>query len=452
MKSKAKSLTEGKPLKVILLFAIPIFFGNLFQIMYSLVDTKIVGSTLGESALASVGSVSTLYNLLTGFFNGLTLGFSVIVARHFGSGDERALKKSVASSLVLGFTTATVVIALVAVFLRPILHLLHVPAEQMETSYSYIVVLILGMFITLSYNLCANLLRAIGDSLTPLIFLILSAVTNVVLDYWFILGLDMGVAGAAYATVLSQLLSVVLCLIRIIRSFPILHVAKEHFRLERKQVMMMYQSGLSMGLMSSLVNFGTVTLQTGINTLGNQIIVAHAAARKVFEIWMLPVSVLGATMATYCGQNYGAMRYDRIRKGMKSVLLLGVVWSAVVFVLTHTISPYLISFIASTKNEEILYWGTTYLRIDMSFIIVTVLIVILRNSMQGFGDCVTPIFSSFLELVGKLVFAFVIVKRFGYWGIIFAEPVIWFIMVIPLIVMTLRNPIMKDGLEHGKKV
>ncbi|MBE5877463.1 MAG: MATE family efflux transporter [Lachnospiraceae bacterium] len=441
MKPKTRSLTEGNPLKVIILFAIPIFFGNLFQILYSLVDTKIVGSTLGESALASVGSVSTLYNLLTGFFNGLTLGFSVIVARHYGSGDEKALKKSVASAILLGFTTAAVVIVSVAVFLRPILMLLHVPAEQMEASYSYIVVLVWGMFITFSYNLCANLLRAIGDSLTPLIFLIISAVTNVVLDYCFILGFDMGVAGAAYATAISQLLSVTLCLIRICRSFPILHVSREHFKLEGKQVIMMYQSGLSMGLMSSLVNFGTVTLQTGINTLGNQIIVAHAAARKVFEIWMLPVSVLGSTMATYCGQNYGAMRYDRIRKGMKSVLLLGTCWSGVVFILTHTISQYLVSFIASTKNEEIIYWGTTYLKVDMSFIIVTVLIVILRNSMQGFGDCVTPIFSSFIELVGKLVFTFVVVKRFGYWGIIFTEPVIWFVMVIPLIVMTLRNPI-----------
>ncbi len=450
MKPKTRALTEGNPLKVIILFAIPIFLGNLFQILYSLVDTKIVGSTLGEDALASVSSVSTLYNLLTGFFNGLTLGFSVIVARHFGSGDEKALKKSVASSILLGVITATVVIVSVALFLRPILTVLHVPTEQFEASYAYIVVLVWGMFITFSYNLCANLLRAIGDSLTPLIFLILSSVVNVILDYWFILGFDTGVAGAAYATVLAQLLSVVLCLLRIYKKFPMLHVSAKDFRLETKQVLMMYQSGLSMGLMSSLVNFGTVTLQTGINTLGNQIIVAHAAARKVFEIWMLPVSVFGSTMATYCGQNYGAMRYDRIRKGMKSVLLLGACWSGVVFILTHTISQYLVSFIASTKNEEIIYWGTTYLKVDMSFIIVTVLIVILRNSMQGFGDCVTPIFSSFIELVGKLVFTFVIVKRFGYWGIIFAEPTIWFVMVIPLIVMTLRNPIFRKKALEGE--
>ena len=447
MKTKTMTLTEGKPIKLILLFAIPIFLGNLFQILYSLVDTKIVGSILGETALASVGSVSTLYNLLTGFFNGLSLGFSVITARHFGSGDEKALKKNVAGSVLLGFLTAAVIVTGVALFLPQILVILNVPKEQMAMSLSYIQVLVWGMFITLAYNLCANTLRSIGDSITPLLFLVLAAFTNVILDYVFILEFDMGVSGAAWATVLSQGLSVVLCLIRIWRGFPILHVSPKDFRLNKRQVIAMYQSGLSMGLMSSLVNFGTVTLQSGINQLGTNIIVAHTAARKVFEIWNLPVSVLGSSMATYCGQNYGAKKYDRIRQGVKSALLLGGCWAVVIFVLAHTVSPYVIGFIASTTQENIIYWGSTYLETDMSFLMVCVLIVVLRNSMQGFGDYVTPIFSSFIELVGKLVFTFVFVRMFDYWGIIWAEPVIWFLMVIPLIVMTLRNPIFRKGRE-----
>lgn len=431
-------------MKLILLFAIPIFLGNLFQILYSLVDTKIVGSILGETALASVGSVSTLYNLLTGFFNGLSLGFSVITARHYGSGDENALKKNVAGSILLGFLTAFVVVMAVAGFLPQILVILNVPQEQMAMSFSYIQILTLGMFITLAYNLCANTLRSIGDSVTPLLFLIFAAFVNVILDYVFILVFHMGVSGAAWATVLSQLLSVILCLLRIWKSFPILHVSAKDFRISKKQIITMYQSGLSMGLMSSLVNFGTVALQTGINQLGTSIIVAHTAARKVFEIWGLPGSVLGSAMATYCGQNYGAGKYDRIRQGIKSALLLGSIWAAAVFLMAHTISPYLIRFIASTTQEDIIYWGTTYLETDMSFMIVCVLIVVLRNSMQGFGDYVTPIVSSFIELVGKLVFTFIFVKRFGYWGIIWAEPVIWFLMVIPLIVMTLRNPVIRE--------
>lgn len=441
MKHRKTTLTEGNPVKLIVLFAIPIFLGNLFQILYSLIDTKIVGSTLGETALASVGSVSTLYNLLTGFFNGLTLGFSVVTARFYGSGEEKALKKNIAGAITLGFGTAVVMITLTAVFLKPILRLLQVPAEQFDMSYSYIVVLVWGMFITLAYNLCANTLRATGDSVTPLIYLVISSLVNVGLDYFFILNLHLGVAGAAYATVIAQFLSVVLCLIRIYRGFPILHVGRDDFQFDREQLWQLYQNGLSMGLMSSLVNFGTVVLQSGINQLGTSIIVAHTAARKVFEIWNLPISVMGSAMATYCGQNYGAGKYGRIREGIKGALGLGAVWAVAVFIMAHTISPYLIRFIASSDSPEIIYWGKTYLEYDMSFIILCVGIVVLRNSMQGFGDYKTPVFSSFIELMGKVVFTFTFVRFFGYWGIIWTEPVIWVLMVIPLIIQTWRNPV-----------
>lgn len=441
MKHRKTTLTEGNPVKLIVLFAIPIFLGNLFQILYSLIDTKIVGSTLGETALASVGSVSTLYNLLTGFFNGLTLGFSVVTARFYGSGEEKALKKNIAGAITLGFETAVVLITLTAVFLKPILRLLQVPAEQFDMSYSYIVVLVWGMFITLAYNLCANTLRATGDSVTPLIYLVISSLVNVGLDYFFILNLHLGVAGAAYATVIAQFLSVVLCLIRIYRGFPILHVGREDFQFDREQLWQLYQNGLSMGLMSSLVNFGTVVLQSGINQLGTSIIVAHTAARKVFEIWNLPISVMGSAMATYCGQNYGAGKYGRIREGIKGALGLGAVWAVAVFIMAHTISPYLIRFIASSDSPEIIYWGKTYLEYDMSFIILCVGIVVLRNSMQGFGDYKTPVFSSFIELMGKVVFTFTFVRFFGYWGIIWTEPVIWVLMLIPLIIQTWRNPV-----------
>ena len=441
MKARTTTLTEGKPIRLILLFAIPVFLGNLFQILYSLIDTKIVGSTLGETALASVGSVSTLYNLLTGFFNGLSLGFSVVMARYYGNKEEKSLRQTIAGAIMLGFGTAIVLITLTALFLNPILRLLQVPQEQFSMAYAYIRVLVWGMFITLAYNLCANMLRAIGDSVTPLIFLVISSFVNVALDYFFILGLHMGVAGAAYATVIAQFLSVVLCIWRIYRGFPILHVGREDFRIEKDKLWTLYQNGLSMGLMSSLVNFGTVVLQSGINQLGTSIIVAHTAARKVFEIWNLPISVLGSSMATYCGQNYGAGKYSRIRKGMKDVLGIGFVWSVIVIIMAHTISPYLIQFIASSDSSEIIYWGRTYLELDMSFLPVCVGIVVLRNSMQGFGDYKTPVFSSFIELMGKLVFTFTFVRFFGYWGIIWTEPVIWILMVIPLIIRTWKNPV-----------
>lgn len=432
--TKTKTLTEGTPWKQILLFSIPIFWGNVFQLLYSLVDTKIVGSTLGTEALAAVGSVSTLHTLMTGFLNGLTLGFSLITAMCFGAKNRKRLKKTFAAAISLGVLTTLALVLMLMIFLHPVLNLLHVPQAQFEMAYAYISVLIVGLFATLFYNLCANTLRAIGDALTPLIFLIVATVSNIGLDYLFILGFRMGVQGAAYATVLAQLLSVVLCLIRIFRKFPILHIQKEDFRFDRELIAEMYKSGLSMGLMSCLVGIGTILLQSAINTLGTTVIVAHTAARKVFELVSLPNSVLGSAMATYCGQNYGARRFDRIRQGIRASLIIAAVWAVVVFLICHTIEGKLIQFVASTTNPDVIYWGSTYLKVDMSFIVICGVIIILRNSMQGFGDRVIPVFSSCIELAGKIIFAFVFAPMFAYWGIIWAEPLVWIAMVIPLIV------------------
>lgn len=431
---KTKTLTEGTPWKQIMLFSIPIFWGNVFQLLYSLVDTKIVGSTLGTEALAAVGSVSTLHTLMTGFLNGLTLGFSLITAMCFGAKNRKRLKKTFAAAISLGVLTTLALVLMLMIFLHPVLNLLHVPQAQFEMAYAYISVLIVGLFATLFYNLCANTLRAIGDALTPLVFLIVATVSNIGLDYLFILGFQMGVQGAAYATVLAQLLSVVLCLIRIFRKFPILHIQKEDFRFDRELMAEMYKSGLSMGLMSCLVGIGTILLQSAINTLGTTVIVAHTAARKVFELVSLPNSVLGSAMATYCGQNYGARRFDRIRQGIRASLIIAAVWAVVVFLICHTIEGRLIQFVASTTNPDVIYWGSTYLKVDMSFIVICGVIVILRNSMQGFGDRVIPVFSSCIELAGKIMFAFVFAPMFAYWGIIWAEPMVWIAMVIPLIV------------------
>ena len=437
--AKTKTLTEGTPWKQILLFSIPIFWGNIFQLLYSLVDTKIVGSTLGTEALAAVGSVSTLHTLMTGFLNGLTLGFSLITAMCFGADNMKRLKKSFAMTMELGVMTTTVLVVALMLVLQPLLHLLNVPEEQFAMSYAYISVLIVGLFATVLYNLCANTLRAIGDSLTPLLFLILATVSNIGLDYLFILAFHMGVQGAAYATVLARLISVVLCFIRIFRKFPVLHLQKSDFRPEKELIVEMYKSGLSMGLMSCLVSIGTIMLQSAINTFGTTVIVAHTAARKVFEIMSLPMSVLGSAMATYCGQNYGAKRFDRIRQGIRASLLIAAIWSVAVFIICHTVEGALIRFVASTTDAEVIYWGSMYLKVDMSFIVVCGVIVILRNSMQGFGDRVIPVFSSCIELAGKIIFAFVFAPMFAYWGIIWAEPVVWIAMVIPLIVKVVHT-------------
>lgn len=436
---KTKTLTEGTPWKLLLSFSIPILIGQIVQLFYSLVDTKIVGATLGELALASVGSVSTLYNLTNGFANGLTLGFSIVIAMYFGRRDERNLKKAYAADILLSLIIIAVVVAGLLLGLQPILELLHVPPEEMQMSVGYIRVLIIGLFATVLYNMYANALRALGDSVTPLMFLIVAALTNIVLDYWFILGFGMGVEGAAWATVISQILSVLLCFIRVRRKFQILHVTAGDFRLERRMVSELVKSGLSMSLMSCLVSFGTVSLQSAINQMGTAVIVAHTATRKIFEIMMVPCTVLASAMATFSGQNYGAGRLDRIKQGLKSALLIGLAWSVIAIVLIFLASKVLMRFLASTSNPEVIYWGSTYIKLNILFFMVCICVCVLRNTMQGFGNRVIPVVSSLIELAGKVIFAFALAPVFGYWGIIWSEPVAWIAMVIPLVISTART-------------
>ena len=418
--------------------------------MYSLIDTKIVGSILGEEALAAVGSVSILYNLLTGIFSGFTLGFSIVTAQNYGSGNENLLKKNVASSIILGMMTAVVIIFAVLLFLNPILHAMNVPEEQFCMAHDYIRILVWGMFVTLAYNLCADMLRAIGDSVTPLIFLVIAAVTNIVLDYLFIGGFSMGVSGAACATVLSQLVSAVLCFLRIRSGFPILHISKNDLEWDRERMRLLYQNGLAMALMSSLVNCGTLILQTGINKLGTNIIVAHTAARKVFEIFSLPVSVFGASMATYCGQNMGAGKIDRVKRGIWLAIVYTAIWSGLTIIASYTIGEWLVYLVTGSHNKTVILNATNYLKFDTLFYIETTLICILRNAMQGLGDHITPLISSGLEMAGKIVIAATLVPWLGYTGVIICEPIVWFIMVIPLLIQTFRMPVLRTEKTDGK--
>lgn len=447
--ANTKSLTEGTPWKLLLSFSVPILIGRIFQLLYSLMDTKVVGAALGELALASVGSVSNLAILLTGFANGLTIGFSIAMSYQFGRKDEEGVRKAYAGNLLLSIIIMLSVTIVMMIFLHPLMELLRVPQEQMEMAVAYIRILILGFSAAVLYNMCANALRALGDSITPLMFLIVASLLNVALDYLFVLGFHMGVAGAAYATVVSQAVSVVLCFIRIRRKFPILHLHKSDWKLERALAVDMLKSGMSMAFMSCLVSFGTLALQTAINQMGTDVIVAHVATRKVFEIFMLPSFVLASAITTFSGQNYGAGRLDRIGQGLKSALLIGLVWSIIGTILIWMTSGYLIQFIASTANPEVIRWGSIYINVNFPFSFICICVCVLRNCMQGFGDRVIPVMSSIIELIGKFVFALVLTPIFFYWGVIWAEPCVWAAMVVPLIIKT-RKTLRSAAAEENK--
>lgn len=440
-----KDLTKGNPLKLILEFAIPIAIGSLLQLLYSLADTRIVGETLGDMALAAVGATNSVNTLIVGFLTGLTNGFAIMVARSFGANKEDELKKSVAATITLGIITSLVLTFFSVTFLLPLLRGLNTPENVIAQSYAYIRIIFLGMTVSMLYNVCSGILRAIGDSLTPLLFLIMSSVINIILDYTFILVLKFGVEGAAYATVIAQTVSAMACFAYMIRRYPVLRLTKKDFAFDKKMVSLMYKSGLSMGFMSSLVSLGTVALQSSINTFGINTIVAHTAARKITEIFMLPFSVFGMTMATYCGQNLGAGEIARIKKGIKLVILITWVWCIGTMIASYTVVPEMVKMITGMDVYEITDTATLYLKIDTLFYFVPAMICILRNAMQGIGDHITPVISSTIELVGKVLIVLVLTPKLEYMGIILAEPIVWILMVIPLIIQILRNPLLKEN-------
>lgn len=439
-----KDLTKGKPIKLIFQFALPVLVGNIFQLLYNLIDTRIVGEMLGEQSLAAVGATNSINSLIIGFLIGLTNGFAINVAKSFGAKDEKALRKATAMTVTLGIVTTLVLTVISVTFLMPLLRVLNTPEEVIHQSHTFIRIIFLGMIVTLLYNICASVLRAIGDTITPLIFLMLAALLNVGLDYLFIKGFHMGVEGAAYATVISQICSVVMCFTYIWKKYPMLHLKREDFKVTWSYVKQMYLSGLSMGFMLSLVSLGTVALQSAINTFGTKTIVAHTAARKITEIYMLMFGVCGTTMTTYCGQNLGSGQISRIKEGIRSVIVITWIWSAIMMIASYTIAPWLVHMVTGTSDSEIVQTATLYLKINTVFYFVPAMITVLRNSMQGIGDHTTPIISSMIELVGKVLIVIILVPHLDYMGIILAEPIVWILMVIPLIIKIKKNPVLKE--------
>ena len=438
-----KNLTEGKPLKLILMFALPLFVGQLFQLFYSLADTRIVGATLGENALAAVGATSTLSDLLMSLLNGITNGFAIIIATYFGAQNEKDMKKAIGGTIFMGLAAAAVISVLSLLFLTPILHFLNISDDLMIQAQNYISIILIGLIAATAYNICAAILRAMGDSFTPLIFLIISTFLNIGLDYGLILYFHMGVSGAALATIISQAVSAILCFLYMRKKYPHLSLTRDDFLPRREVYHKLLSTGLSMAFMSAFVQLGTFSLQTSINAFGTNTIVAHTAARKASSIFMMPWGVLGTTLATYCGQNLGAGKFSRIKQGMRDTLIFTWGWCVLVIIVAYTLSPVIIRMITATNEPEIIETATTYLKFNTAFYFVPTVICLFRNSMQGFGDSKTPVFSSSLELLAKVVAAFLLAPAIGYWGIIVSEPIAWFIMVIPLVINTLRNPIFK---------
>lgn len=433
-------LLHGPIFKSLVLFMLPIFVSNLFQQLYNTVDTMIVGNVLGDNALAAIGACGSIYELLVGFGTGIGNGLAIVAARSYGAQDEPLLKKTVAGSIVIGIVASLAILLAGAAGLRPLLVLLDTPAEILEEAYSYIIVIDYGVPVMFAYNLCAGLLRAIGNSVMPLVFLLLSSALNVVLDLLFICSLGMGVRGAAVATVISQGVSVVLCVFYILKRTEILIPAREHFKVGKRLYWEMFTQSISMGLMSSIVSAGSVVLQYGINGLGTLVIAGHTAARKLFAFTDMPLLAMAHAGSTFISQNRGANQPERVRKEMREVWLFSLGFAAFSVVLMAVGAEWMVRFVSGSSEAVVLENGARYLLWNAPFYSVLGVLLSTRYGLQGLGQKILPLFSSVIELVGKIIFVWLFIPRFGYNAVILCEPVIWCVMCAYLVAVYLHDP------------
>lgn len=368
----------------------------------------------------------------------------IVIARHYGAGDYEKLKSAVAATFVIGGVLSIVIAVLGNFTLYPLLKLLGTPSNIIDQSYEYSYLIVVFVGVTLAYNLCAGLLRAVGDSKAALYFLIFSAIINTVLDIYFIAYLHMGVRSAGVATIISQGVSAVLCFNYIRRKTPFLIPTKKHFTWNKKLYSDLFSQGLAMGLMFSVVSIGTVILQTSINALGPVIISAQTSARRIMMFSLLPVGSMSATITTFTSQNFGARQYRRIVEGLRKGALVTIIWSAFICITLFFASPYLNELITGSNDEELIYQASLYLKISSAFYPFLAILLVLRNALQGLGQKMMPLVSSIIEMLGKILFVIFIIPSAGYLGVIFVEPILWVVMAAQLYYAFRKEPVIRS--------
>ena len=446
-KKSTVDLIHGPILPSLLSFAFPILLSNIFQQLYNTADILIVGRFLGPSSLAAVGATTAIFDLIIGFALGVGNGMGVVIARYYGARNFSKIKEAVAATWILGALLSVIVMAIGFVGLYPLLQYLETPTEILHQSYDYISMIVSCVGVSFAYNLFAGLLRSVGDSLAALGFLVFSALVNVALDLYFITQLQLGVQSAGLATIISQGLSALLCFFYIRRSVPELLPSLKHFKWDKALYVDLLEQGLAMGMMGSIVSIGSVILQSSVNSFGAVIISAQTAARRIMAFALLPMTSISASITTFTSQNYGAKRPDRIVQGLRISSRLSMSWAAFVCIFLFFASPALVSFLASSTDSYLVENGTLYLRISSTFYPILSLLLIYRNCLQGLGQKLLPLVSSFIELLGKIAFVAWIIPWSGYVGVIFCEPLIWLAMTIQLYFSLFKHPWIKEGKE-----
>ncbi len=422
-------LTKGAPLRLMLLFSIPLLIGNIFQQFYNVADIIIVGRTLGMNALAAVGAVSPLFFLIMFIIVGLTNGFSVITGQKFGAKNEEEVRRSVTMSTILSFAFTLIFTAVCAIFMHQILYLMNVPQEIYKDAYYYIQIVVLGLFVANFYNLLASIIRALGDSMTPLYCLIIASILNIFLALLFILKFNLGVPGSALALILSQGFSGLLCVWYVKKQFPILHLKKNdwifdwnygyQFAMEHLRV------GIPMAVQFAILGLSILIIQSVCNTFGANVIAAFTAALRIEQIATLPMISFGVALASFVAQNYGAKKFSRIRFGVKRASLINLGLSIFMAFIMHFWGGDLVRIFVGYKNEDVVKIAHDYLFISSLFYFFLAQIFIYRNALQGLGRATIPLLASVGELLMRSFAAVFLAVKISYYGVFYAGPIAW---------------------------
>lgn len=449
--AKTKDLTQGNVAKLLLFFAFPTLLSNVFQQFYNLADTAIAGHILGDNALVAIGASSTVNSLVLSFAWGLNGGFGIIIAQCFGAKDFKKLKKSVAISLSIN-VLFSLIVCIFGIFMSlPMLQALNTPAARLNEANSYISVILVFIIVPMLYNLEAVILRSLGDSKTPLYFLIFSSVLNIILDYVLIKFTHMGVKGAAVATVLAQLLSVILCFVVILKNFKIIRLKKNDFHFSASLFKNMMSAGMAMAVMNSIFSIGSIIMQGSINALGEDVIAAHLGSRKVAEMFMQPLVTIGTACSTFVGQNYGALKIGRIKASIKYSTIYSLIWSVFTFFILWFFGGQIARLVTGSASQVVFDNTQMYLRINAPFYFVLGLLFTLRFSIQSVDRKMPPIISSSMELASKIAAAYLFIPLWGYLGACIAEPLSWTLGAIYLLFVFKNEFKRLDGLTEKQK-
>jgi putative MATE family efflux protein len=445
-----RNLTVGNPALLIFSFAVPLLIGNLFQQFYNMADAFIVGRTIGVEALAAVGCTGSINFLILGFMMGFTQGAAIITSQRFGAGDSRGIRRSFAASLFLGAGVTLALMAVSVATARPLLRLLNTPEEILDAAYSYIIVIYWGIPAAFLFNLFSNMMRAVGDSRTPLIFLVIACIINIILDYLFILAFHTGVEGAAYATVIAQSVSALFCIPVILKKLPILRIGREDRKIDLRELREHLRLAAPMGFQMSIIAIGVVTVTFALNRLGTAAVAAFTAAQKIDMVATMPLGSFGAAMTTYSAQNYGARKIDRIQKGVLQCSLMSCSFSLLMGTLFFFGGSHLAALFLGSDRETIALAHTS-LKISGSFYVFLACLFIFRQTLQGLGNSLVPTIAGITELLMRTFAAIILSRHFGFIGICFAGPLAFIGACIPLtaaIVFSLKRLLRTSAAER----